>query len=150
MKFQEQIDQDLKEAMKARQPERLAVLRMLKAALKNTAIEKGGASAVLDDAEALAVVRKQVKQRHDSVEGFEKGGRPELAANEKAEIEVLNAYLPAQLSAEDISAIVQAAIAEAGATSKAQMGAVMKIAQAKANGRADGKALSQAVQKLLN
>ena len=150
MKFQEQLDHDLKEAMKARQAERLAVLRMLKAALKNAAIEKGGADAVLDDAEALAVVRKQVKQRHDSVEGFEKGGRPELAANEKAEIEVLNAYLPAQLSESDITAIVQAAITEAGATSKAQMGAVMKIAQAKADGRADGKALSQAVQKLLS
>jgi uncharacterized protein len=150
MKFQEKIDQDLKEAMKARQPERLAVLRMLKAALKNAAIEKGGADAVLDDAEALAVVRRQVKQRHDSVEGFEKGGRPELAANEKAEIEVLKAYLPAQLSEADVTALVRAAITEAGATSKAQMGAVMKIAQAKADGRADGKALSQAVQKLLS
>lgn len=150
MKFQEQIDHDLKEAMKARQAERLAVLRMLKAALKNAAIEKGGADAVLDDAEALAVVRKQVKQRHDSVEGFEKGGRPELAAKEKAEIEVLGAYLPRQLSAEELTALVKTAIAEAGATSKAQMGAVMKIAQAKAAGRADGKSISQEVQKLLS
>ena len=150
MKFQEQIDQDLKEAMKARQAERLAVLRMLKAALKNAAIEKGGATAMLDDAEALAVVRKQVKQRQDSVEGFEKGGRPELAANERAEIEVLNTYLPQQLSAEAVTALVKEAIAEAGATSKAQMGAVMKIAQAKAAGRADGRALSQEVQKLLS
>ena len=150
MKFQEQIDHDLKEAMKARQPEKLAVLRMLKAALKNTAIEKGGADAVLDDAEALAVVRKQVKQRQDSVEGFEKGGRPELAATEKAEIEFLNAYLPKQLPPEELTALVKEAIAEAGATSKAQMGAVMKIAQAKAAGRADGKALSQEVQKLLS
>ena len=150
MKFQEQIDHDLKEAMKARQAEKLAVLRMLKAALKNTAIEKGGADAVLDDAEALAVVRKQVKQRQDSVEGFEKGGRPELAATERAEIEFLNAYLPKQLPPEELTALVKEAIAEAGATSKAQMGAVMKIAQAKAAGRADGKALSQEVQKLLS
>ena|ERR1700677_603746 len=150
MNFQEKIDQDLKEAMKARQAEKLAVLRMLKSALKNAAIEKGGAAGVLDDAEALAVVRKQVKQRQDSVEGFEKGGRPELAASEKAEIEILNAYLPAQLSPADLTTLVQAAIAEAGATSKAQMGAVMKIAQAKAAGRADGKALSQEVQKLLS
>ena len=150
MKFQERIDQDLKEAMKARQAERLAVMRMLKAALKNAAIEKGGADAVLDDAEALAVVRKQVKQRQDSVEGFEKGGRPELAAKEKAEMEVLNAYLPKQLSPEELTAVVKAAIAEAGATSKAQMGAVMKIAQAKATGRADGRTLSQEVQKLLS
>ncbi|HWB60872.1 MAG TPA: GatB/YqeY domain-containing protein [Chthoniobacteraceae bacterium] len=150
MNFQEQIDHDLKEAMKARQAERLAVLRMLKTALKNTAIEKSGIDAVLDDAEAQAVVRRQVKQRHDSIEGFEKGGRPELAAKEKAEIEVLNAYLPKQLSAEELSALVKAAIAEAGATSKAQMGAVMKVAQAKAAGRADGRVLSQEVQKQLS
>ena len=149
MKFQEQIDHDLKEAMKARQADKLAVLRMLKSALKNTAIEKGGADAMLDDAEALAVVRKQVKQRQDSVEGFEKGGRPELAAKEKAEIEYLSAYLPKQLSAEDLTALVKEAIAESGATAKAQMGAVMKIASAKAAGRADGRALSQEVQKQL-
>ncbi len=135
--------------MKARLADKLAVLRMLKSALKNAAIEKGGAAAVLDDAEAIAVVRKQVKQRQDSVEGFEKGGRPELAAKEKTEIDVLNAYLPQQLSADDLTALVKAAIAESGATSKAQMGAVMKIAQAKAAGRADGRALSQEVQKLL-
>lgn len=149
MKFQEQVDHDLKEAMKARQADKLATLRMLKSALKNAAIEKGGAEAVLDDSEAMAVVRKQVKQRQDSVEGFEKGGRPELAAKEQAEIEVLNAYLPKQLSPEELTALVKEAIAEAGATSKAQMGAVMKIAQAKAAGRADGKALSQEVQKQL-
>lgn len=135
--------------MKARLADKLAVLRMLKSALKNAAIEKGGATAVLDDAEAIAVVRKQVKQRQDSVEGFEKGGRPELAAKEKTEIDVLNAYLPQQLSADDLTALVKAAIAESGATSKAQMGAVMKIAQTKAAGRADGRALSQEVQKLL-
>jgi hypothetical protein len=149
MTFQERIDHDLKEAMKARLADKLAVLRMLKSALKNAAIEKGGATAVLDDAEAIAVVRKQVKQRQDSVEGFEKGGRPELAAKEKTEIDVLNAYLPQQLSADDLTALVKAAIAESGATSKAQMGAVMKIAQTKAAGRADGRALSQEVQKLL-
>lgn len=149
MKFQEQVDHDLKEAMKARQADKLATLRMPKSALKNAAIEKGGAEAVLDDSEAMAVVRKQVKQRQDSVEGFEKGGRPELAAKEQAEIEVLNAYLPKQLSPEELTALVKEAIAEAGATSKAQMGAVMKIAQAKAAGRADGKALSQEVQKQL-
>jgi len=149
MTFSEQIDHDLKEAMKARQADRLAVLRLLKSALKNTAIEKGSADAVLDDTETAAVIRKQVKQRQDSVEGFEKGGRPELAAKERAEIEVLNAYLPKQLSSEELAALVKESIAEAGATSKAQMGAVMKIATAKATGRADGRALSQEVQKQL-
>ena len=149
MTIPEQIDSDLKEAMKARQTERLAVLRLLKSAIKNAALEKGGASGVLDDQESLVVIRKQVKQRQDSVEGFEKGGRLELAAKEKAEIEILNAYLPKQLSSEELAKLVQEAIAEAGATSKAQMGAVMKIATAKAAGCTDGRALSQEVQRKL-
>jgi len=135
--------------MKAREAERLGVLRMLKAALKNVAIEKGGAAAVLDDAEAMAVIRKQVKQRQDSIEGFTKGGRPELAAKEQAEMEILNTYLPKAMSPEDLATLVKEAIAEAGATSKAQMGAVMKIASAKAAGRTDGKALSMEVQRQL-
>jgi uncharacterized protein YqeY len=149
MTFQERIDHDLKEAMKAREADRLGVLRMLKAALKNAAIEKHGATGQLDDLEALPVIRKQVKQRQDAIEGFEKGHRPELAAKEKAELELLSKYLPQEMSAEDLRALVAEAIAEAGATSKAQMGAVMKIAQPKAAGRADGKALSQEVQRQL-
>jgi len=150
MTFQEKIDQDLKESMKARLADKLGVLRMLKTALKNAAIEKGGAEAFLDDAEAMAVVRKQVKQRQDSVEGFEQGGRPELAAKERSEIEILNAYLPQQLSPDELASIVRQAISEAGANSRAQMGAVMKIAAAKAAGRVDGKTLSQEVQKHLS
>lgn len=150
MSLQQQIDNDLKDAMKAKQAERLGVLRMLKAAMKNVAIEKGGATAVLDDAEATAVIRKQVKQRQDSIEGFEKGGRPELAAKEQSEMEILQGYLPKAMSAEDLAALVKESIAEAGATSKAQMGAVMKIASAKAAGRADGKALSMEVQRQLS
>ena len=149
MTFQERIDSDLKEAMKARQAQRLGVIRMLKSALKNAAIEKYGVTGQLDDAEAMVVVRKQVKQRQDSIEGFEKGGRPELAAKEKEEFEILSQYLPKQLGPEEITKLVAEAIAEAGATSKAQMGAVMKIAQGKAAGRADGKALSQEVGRQL-
>jgi len=149
MSLQQQIDNDLKEAMKAKHAERLGVLRMLKAALKNVAIEKGGAAAVLDDAESTAVIRKQVKQRQDSIESFTKGDRPELAAKEQAEMEILNTYLPKAMSAEDLATLVKEAIAEAGATSKAQMGAVMKIASAKAAGRTDGKALSMEVQRQL-
>ena len=149
MSLQQQIDNDLKEAMKAKQAERLGVLRMLKAALKNLAIEKGGPAATLDDAEVTAVIRKQVKQRQDSIESFTKGGRPELAAKEQAEIEVLNVYLPQALAPEALAALVKEAIAEAGATSKAQMGAVMKIANAKAAGRADGKSLSMEVARQL-
>ena len=150
MTLQSQVDNDIKDAMRAREMARLNALRMLKAAMKNAAIEKGGAESVLEDAEAAAVIRKQIKQRQDAIEGFEKGGRPELAANERAEIEVLSGYLPKALSAEEIAHLVKEAIAEAGATSKQQMGAVMKIVTAKAAGRADGKTLSAAVQKLLS
>jgi uncharacterized protein YqeY len=145
MDFQARIDEDLKSAMKARETERLGVLRMLKSSLKLASIEQGGAEARLDDASALAVVRKELKKRHDSIEGFEKGNRPELAAKEKAEAEFLKPYLPQAMSADELAALVDAAIAEAGATSKAQMGAVMKLATQKAAGRADGKALSSAV-----
>src|SRR3954449_4755062 len=141
MNLPERIDSDLKDAMRAKDAQKLGVLRMLKSALKNVAIEKGGASATLDDAEATQVIRKQVKQRQDSIESFEKGGRPELAGKEKEELEILNAYLPKGLSVEELSALVRETIAEVGATSKAQMGAVMKALQAKVAGRADGKTL---------
>src|SRR5438309_7473748 len=149
MNLQERIDSDLKDAMRAKDANKLGVLRMLKAALKNVAIEKGGASATLDDTEATQVIRKQVKQRQDSIESFEKGGRPELAAKEKEELAILNSYLPQAMSADQISKIVRETIAEVGASSKAQMGAVMKALQAKVAGRADGKSLSAEVQKQL-
>ncbi len=149
MTLQSQVDNDIKDAMRARETVRLNALRMLKSAMKNAAIEKGGAETMLDDAEASAVIRRQIKQRQDAIEGFEKGGRLELAATERAEIEVLSAYLPAALSSDEVTALAREAIAEAGATAKQQMGAVMKIATAKAAGRVDGKTLSQAVQKLL-
>lgn len=149
MDFQSRIDNDLKEAMKARQAERLGVLRMLKTALKNASIEQGGAEARLNDADALVVVRKEVKKRQDSAESFEKGNRPELAAKEKAEIEVLSAYLPQGLSPDELQKLVAACIAEAGATSKAQMGQVMKLAIERAAGRADGRTLSSAISAQL-
>jgi len=150
MNFQERIDADLKEAMKARQAERLGVIRMLKSALKNVAIEKGGLHFVLDEATALGVVRKEMKKRQDSIESFEKGGRPELAAKEKAEAEFLAAYLPQPLSEEELTALVAACIAETGATSKKEMGAVMKLAGERAAGRADGRAMSAAVSAALH
>ncbi|MEY2499922.1 MAG: uncharacterized protein QOI07_256 [Verrucomicrobiota bacterium] len=148
MTLPERIDADLKDAMRAKDAGKLAVLRGLKSALKYAAIEKSDAS--LDDAAATQVIRKQVKQRQDSIESFEKGGRPELAAKEKEELEILNAYLPKGLSADELSALVRETIAEAGATSRAQMGAVMKALQAKAAGRADGRALSAEVQRQLS
>ena len=149
MTIQEEIDSDLKDAMRARDAARLSVLRMVKSALMNAAIEKIGAAGVLSDFEAVTVIRKQVKQRLDSIQSFETGGRPELAAKERKEIEFLTAYLPKPLGENEIQQIVKDAIAQIGATSKAQMGAVMKIAAEKAEGRVDGKTLSQAVQKAL-
>jgi uncharacterized protein len=143
------IDSDIKDAMRARAAERLGVLRMLKSALKATAIEKGIADEALDDATSLAVLRKELKKRQDSIESFDKGNRPELAAKERAEAEMLTAYLPKALSPEETEALVKAVIAEIGATSKAQMGAVMKLATERAAGRADGRALSGLVGKLL-
>ena len=148
MTLQERVDSDLKDAMRAKDAARLGVLRMLKSALKYAAIEKS-ADAQLDDAEASQVIRKQVKQRQDSIESFEKGGRAELAAKEKEELEVLNAYLPKGLEADELAALVRETIAEVGATSKAQMGAVMKALQVKVAGRADGKTLSAEVQRQL-
>ena len=128
---------------------RLGVLRMLKAALTNAAIEKSGAQGQLNDADAIQVIRKQVKQRHDSIESFEKGGRAELAAKEKEELSILQSYLPQAMSAEEVSTIVRQTIAETGATSKTQMGAVMKALGPKMGGRTDGKTLSQEVQRQL-
>src|SRR6202521_193842 len=126
MTFQERLDSDLKEAMRAKDATTLGVLRMLKSALKYTAIEKSGAEAELSDAEAAQVIRKQAKQRQDSIESFEKGGRTELAEKEKQELSILNTYLPQAMSADELSKIVREAIVEVAATSKAQMGAVMK------------------------
>jgi uncharacterized protein YqeY len=148
MTLPERIDADLKDAMRAKDAGRLGVLRMLKSALKYAAIEKADESQ-LDDAAASQVIRKQVKQRHDSIESFEKGGRPELAAKEKEELEILNAYLPKGLSADELAAVVRETIAEVGATSKAQMGAVMKAVQVRVAGRTDGKTLSAEVSRQL-
>src|SRR5438445_6472943 len=150
MNLSQGVDEDLKEAMRARNASKLGVLRMLKSALTYAAIEKSGAEGKLTDAEAAQVIRKQAKQRQDSIESFEKGGRAELAAKEKEELSILNAYLPQAMSADELPALIRETIAEVGATSKAQMGAVMKALQTRVAGRADGKTLSQEVQKQLN
>ena len=150
MTLLQRVDSDLKEAMRAKDATRLGVLRMLKSALKYGAIEKSGADAELNDTDAVQVIRKQAKQRQDSIESFEKGGRPELVEKEKAELVILNSYLPQQLSPQELAQTVRETIAEVGATSKAQMGVVMKALQAKVAGRADGKTLSQEVQRQLN
>jgi uncharacterized protein YqeY len=150
MTLQERLDSDLKEAMRARDNRKLGVLRMLKSALKYAAIAKSATEADLSDAEASQVIRKQIKQRQDSIESFEKGGRAELANKEKEELSILNAYLPQPMSADELAKVVRETIAEVGATSKAQMGAVMKALQAKVAARADGKTLSVEVTRQLS
>src|SRR6202166_2219118 len=107
MTLSERLDSDLKDAMRAKDAAKLGVLRMLKSALKYAVIEKSGAEGELDDAATTQVIRKQVKQRQDSIESFEKGGRPELVAKERKEIDFLADYLPKPLGEEEIDLIVK-------------------------------------------
>jgi hypothetical protein len=150
MTISAQLSEDLKTAMKAKDTLTLTTLRALKSAMKNAAIEKGGADAELDENETVNIIRKQLKQRVDSITQFESAGRDELAQKEKDEMVVLEKYLPAGLSSEEIAKIVEAAIAETAASTRADMGKVMKIVQEQVAGRADGKTLSQEVMKHLS
>lgn len=145
--IQASITDELKTAMKAKDAVALTALRALKSAF--LVAETAPGATELSEADAVAVVRKQIKQRQDSIASFEGAGRADLADKEKAEIAVLEKFLPQALTAEEIDALVSAAIAETGATGRAQMGAVMKLVQERAAGRADGKALSQAVMAKL-
>lgn len=140
----EQIQKDLVDAMRSKDELRLSVLRMVKSALKNKEIEK---IRPLEDAEALQLLQTLVKQRRESVEMFAKGGRTELAEQETKEIAIIESYLPANASADDIENAINAAISETGANSAKQMGAVIKAARAKLEGKTvDGKALSDRVR----
>jgi hypothetical protein len=149
MTLEEQVDADLRTAMKARDKDKLSVLRMLKSALRSAAIDKGGQGASLDDDEAVTVIRKQVKQREDSITGYEKGGREDLADKEKAELAMLKVYLPEPLSPEQLEGEVKKAIEETGASGPKDMGQVMKLLQERVGDRADGKTLSQEVRRHL-
>jgi len=144
----QQITDNIKTAMRERDTAALNVLRALKTAITNASIEKSGSE--LDDGEVSSIIRKQIKQRQDSIEQFEKAGRTELAETEKSEITVLETYLPTPLSHEEIVAAVEEAIAESGAESRKDTGKVMAILQTKTGGRADGKTLSQEVMKHLS
>jgi uncharacterized protein len=147
MSLHAQLTAEIKAAMLARDADRLSTLRLLKSALGYVAIEKQ--TETLSDADFLAVVQKEVKKRRDASEQFQAGGRAELAAKELAELKVLEIFLPQPLSAEELEALVKACIQETGATSKKDMGQVIRAAQAKAAGRAEGKAISQLVGRLL-
>lgn len=149
MSLHTDIADQMKEAMRSKDSVTLNTLRALKSALKYAAIEKLGAEGELDGPDAIAVIRKQIKQRRDSLESFQANGRPELAEKEQAELSVLERFLPAALTETEIDALVTEVIAETGATGKAGMGKVMKALQQRTEGRADGRALSQAVGKQL-
>ncbi len=149
MGLTEQIQKDITEAMKARAEARLSTLRMVKSALKNREIEK---MAPLDDKESQQVLQTLIKQRKDSVEQFQKGGRQEMAEKEAAEIVLIEAYLPKAAGEEEIAAGVRAAIAEMGTPTMKDMGTVMKNAMARFNAaglRVDGKLVSDLVKKEL-
>lgn len=147
MSLAQQIEKDFLTAYKAKEADRVGVLRMLKTAIKNKAVELG---ATPDDAQTLAIVKKEVKQRRDAAEQFTSAGRDELAAKELAEIELLHVYLPKELSEEELAALVDAAIAESGATSMKEMGVVMKLVQQKGGGAVNGGVASQLVKARLS
>jgi uncharacterized protein YqeY len=148
MSLSEQIVKDLTAAMKAQDAGRTSTLRMVKAAMMNRQIEKGSE---LNDDDMQKLLRSLVKQRRDSIEQYEKAGRQELVDKEKAEIEVIETYLPQAASQDEIEQAVTAAIAETGATSIKDMGKVMKAAQAALAGKnADGRLVSEAVKAKLN
>jgi hypothetical protein len=142
----EQIRADLTAAMKAQAKERLSTLRMLQSALKNEQINAGHE---LSDPEAMSVIQKAVKQRLDSIEQYTNAGRTELADKERSEMELLKTYLPAELSSEEIEERLREIIASTGATSKKDLGKVMKEATARFKGRADGKKIQETVSRLL-
>ena len=139
----DKIAADMKQAMLAKDAPRLSTLRLLKSAIEYHKIEKKQEK--LADMDVITVIKKQIKQRQDSIEGFEKGGRTDLVDKEKAELIVLKSYLPEELSPAQIEEIVKATITEIDAKTKADMGKVMKAVQTKTAGRADNKLVSQIV-----
>ncbi len=146
MSLQEQLSEDMKASMKAKDSATLSTLRLLLSALKNKKID---VQHELSDTEIQDVIKTQVKQLKDSIVSFEAGGRSDMVANANAEISVLAKYLPAQMSDEELSTLVQNAIAQTGVTSKADIGKVMGVAVKASQGRADGARVREAVMQLL-
>ena len=146
MSLKEQITEDMKAAMRAKDTERLGTIRLLTAAMKQKEVDE---RIELDDAAVIAIVDKMLKQRKDSIEAFEKAGRQDLADKEIAEVKVLQVYLPARLSAEEIAAEVKAIVAELGATGPGDMGKVMGVVKTRLAGKADMGQVSGAVKAAL-
>ena len=146
MSLKDQITEDMKTAMRAKDSERLGTIRLLLAAIKQKEVDE---RVVLDDVAVVAIVDKLIKQRKDSIEAFQKAERSDLADKEAAELVVLQAYLPARLSAEEVTAAVQAIVAELGASGPGDMGKVMGAVKAKLAGKADMGQVSAAVKAAL-
>jgi len=147
----DRLNEDLKQAMRDKDKVRLRTLRSLRAALKNKQIEQreNGADTVMSEQDQLAVVRKQVNQRKDSIEQYEKAGRDDLVEKEKEELAVLEEYMPAQLTDEELNEKLQEIIEDVGAESMADMGSVMGRAMSELRGRVDGNRVQKAVKELL-
>jgi uncharacterized protein YqeY len=146
MSLKERITEDMKSAMRAAQKERLGTVRMILAGIKQREVDE---RITLDDSQVLAVIDKMVKQRKESIAQFESGGRADLVAKEKAEIALLQEYLPAQLSPAEIDALISAAIAKTGATTVKDMGKVMGVLKSELAGRADMGAVSARIKQKL-
>ncbi|UVI32134.1 GatB/YqeY domain-containing protein [Paenibacillus spongiae] len=146
MNLSERLNDDMKQAMKDREKFKLTTIRMIRASIKNQEIDLKRA---LDDNEVLDILSREIKQRKDSLQEFEKAGRDDLAKDIAAEIEIISVYLPVQLTEEEIKEIVQQTIQETGASSKAEMGKVMTALMPKVKGRADGKLVNTLVQQFL-
>ena len=144
--LKDRITEDMKSAMKARETERLAAIRLLLAAIKQREVDD---RITLDDAAVAAVVDKLIKQRRDSLKQYEQAGREDLAAVERAEIDVLTPYLPAQMSADEVTAAIKAAIAQTGAAGPADMGKVMGVLKPQLAGKTDLSGVSQLVKAAL-
>lgn len=148
MLLEKQIDKDYIDAMKAKDTVRSSALSYLRAMVKQVKVDQR--LEVLDDAGVTTVIKKQIKQRQDSIEQFEKGGRADLAAKEKNEVELMKKYLPAEMSTEEVKGLIDEAVKESGATSMKDMGNVMKAVRDKVAGRADGKLVSDLVKEKLS
>jgi len=147
MSLKDRISEDMKSAMRAKEAERLSTIRMLMAAMKQREVDE---RIVLDDAAIVAIVDKLIKQRKDSITAFQQAGRTDLVDKESAELKVLEAYLPARLSADEVNAAVVALVAELGAAGPGDMGKVMGAAKARLVGKADMGLVSAAVKQALN
>ena len=146
--LEDRISNDYKQAMKDREALKVSTLSFLRAQLKYAAIDKKAEK--LEDADVITVIKKQVKQRQDSIEQYENGGRAELADKEKNELAILKSYLPQEMSAGELTALIAEAVKETGASGVKDMGQIMKVLMPKVSGRADNKLLSELVRKALS